>query len=139
MSGRPPKPTSLHVLQGTAQRCRMEKRKGELLLEPGALTAPDWLLPDAKEHFNRIAADPLYSRALASVDGAALARYCQLHARYVEAERSNKPLTASMVSVLTILEGKLGLNPSDRVRIRIPEAGKQPVNRFSRLGGNKAV
>jgi phage terminase small subunit len=132
MPGRPPKTTALHILQGTARKGRLAKRAGEMLLEPGALVAPDWLLPEALIHFQAIIADRAYSRALATVDAAALARYCQLHARYVEAERKDKPLVASMVSVLTILEGKLGLNPSDRVKVRVPEE-PMPVNRFAQL------
>jgi phage terminase small subunit len=56
MRGRPPKPTKLHVIQGTGRAHRLRKRQGEPVPSGGIGDPPDWLQPGAKEVWGEIVA-----------------------------------------------------------------------------------
>jgi phage terminase small subunit len=80
-----------------------------------------------------VRASALRGKVLSSVDITTLATYCQMWARFVEAEKAKKPVSPSYIAQMNILAGKLGLSPADRCRIRLePEA--KPTNRFQKLG-----
>ena len=134
--GRPKKPLKLHLLQGTGQRCRLEKRRGELELPAEVPDAPDWLLPEGLIEWGRLTSHPLYSKVLSRIDRGMLATYCQMWARFVAGEKADAPVKAAHVAQMNILAGKLGLSPADRPKIRMqPE--EKPRNRFSNLGGGR--
>jgi phage terminase small subunit len=134
--GRPKKPLKLHVLQGTAQKCRMDKRRGELDLPAEVLIAPEWLCTEGAVEWGRLVNHPLYSKVLSSVDRGMLATYCQLWGRFVEGEKSGTPVKSAHVAQMAVIAAKLGLSPVDRPKIRL-EPNEQPMNKFSKLGGRK--
>jgi phage terminase small subunit len=134
-----PKPTIIHLIEGTGRKSRLEKRKGELLLENSIPDAPDWMPPEAQREWGRLTAESQYSRALAKVDRAMLAVYCTLWARFVAGEQPDDPkrpardrLTPTELMVMVNVGGKLGLNPCDRIKLRTPEAPKKG-NKFDGL------
>jgi phage terminase small subunit len=134
--GRPKKPLKLHVLQDTAQPCRMEKRKGELELPAEIPLAPEWLSVEAAIEWGRLTSHPLYSKVLSAVDRGMLAIYCTLWGHFVTGEKTGTPVKAAHVAQMNALAGKLGLSPADRTKIRLdPE--EKPRNRFSNLAGRK--
>lgn len=111
----------------------MKARKGELELPTEIPPAPEWLLPEALVEWGRLTGHPVYSRVLSGVDRAILATYCQLWARFVEAEKAGAPVKAAHVQQMNILAGKLGLSPADRCKLKL-EPAEKPRNRFSNLG-----
>lgn len=131
--GRPQKPIKLHVLQGTNQKCRMEKRKGELDLPSEIPDAPPWLLPEGKAEWARLTKHGPYAKVLSAVDRSVLAMYCQLWGRFVAGERKGASVKAAHIAVMSTLASKLGLSPADRTKIRT-EPEQQTENRFARLG-----
>jgi phage terminase small subunit len=124
MKGRPRKPTKLHVIQGTARPDRMQSREREpqpqgLLGQP-----PAWLLPDAKKLWAEIADSYGTEGVLTQLDRSQLAIYCQMWARWMASERARPyvPMPATQVQTMTSIGAKLGLNPSDRTRLKAPVA-----------------
>lgn len=84
VTGRPRKPTGLHVIDGTARKDRMlaSEPKPELARP----SCPAWLAREAKREWRRIAKELETLGLLTRVDRAALAAYCQCYARWREAE-----------------------------------------------------
>lgn len=136
MPGRPPKPTSLHIVQGTARKKRMEARKGELVLEAAMPAAPDWMPAEAQREWGRVTSLSKYVRALSEVDRAMLVTYCLIWAEiadHVRATGSSIGIQSARLTVFSNIAAKLGMNPSDRVKIRVPDEDK-PANKFAALG-----
>jgi len=137
MPGRPPKPTALHVVQGTARKCRMEKRSGELLLDPAAMPeAPAWMPAEARIEWDRLMSIPKYSKALSPADRGMLVTYCLIWdeiKRAVENYGGSENIQSARLTAFASIGAKLGLNPSDRVKLRTPEEPKQQ-NKFAKLG-----
>ena len=84
MTGRKPLPTNLKVIRGTARPCRLEEK------EPKASTvkrpaAPKNLSDNARKHWQKITKDLACCGVLTRMDQDALAIYCELYARWVEA------------------------------------------------------
>jgi phage terminase small subunit len=126
MGGRPPKPTALHVIQGTYRPSRMKRRAREPVPIGSIADPPDWLLPEAKRIWREVVAGYGDSRVLTSLDGPMLAVYSQMAARMIEGEKSGTPVTASWIAAMANIGGKLGLNPSDRVRLQVPPLPPEP-------------
>ena len=138
---RPPIPTSIHVVKGTARKDMLRRRSGELLLEAGLPDAPDWMPPEAQREWGRLTSDAKYAKALAKVDRGILTVYCILWARFATAEqiedvaiRRKERLTPTELMVMVNVASKLGLNPCDRVKLRVPELAVLSRNKFASLG-----
>lgn len=140
MAGRPPKPTVIHEIQGTKRKDRhVTARAGELNLSDSALPEPpEWLCEEAKDEWFRLLTDGKYAKALRSADWTALSIYCQMWARFVQSEKSGEPMNAKYISTMVSLGGKLGLNPADRVKVRLPEEEK-PKTGWSQFRTSNAV
>lgn len=156
VTGRPPKPTRLKILQGTARADRMPKNEPRPGI--GIPTRPEWLSPEAKREWTRITKELEPLEMLARVDRAALAAYCQCWGLYVEAVRDiqengttfttetgyegPRPSVGVMVKMLEKMSAyaaKFGLSPSDRARLSIPEPKQEdPFADFlSQKAGNE--
>jgi phage terminase small subunit len=122
MRGRPAKPTKLHVVQGTDRPDRMKKRVREPVPTGAIGDPPSWLQPEAKRVWREIVAGYGEVAVLTILDRQQLMTYCQMFARWVESEKAREyvPLPASFIATMASLGGKLGLNPSDRTRLRTP-------------------
>lgn len=141
MAGRPPKPTAVLKLQGTAEPGRIAKRGVELKTEPGFPDAPDWLTKAAKLEWDYIR-ETHAAGVITRVDCSSLAVYCQMLGRYIDSERAVPyvMLPASFISTMNSLGGKLGLEPSSRVRLgspNTPEKDDSPWEQFSVIDGGK--
>jgi phage terminase small subunit len=131
--GRPRKPIGLHVLDGTARKGRMEKRKDELKLPSRPIgPPPEYLTPAALEEWKLLTEDPDYSQILSCVHRGALIQLCVLHGRMVEDARG-EPMTASQMQTLNSLRMQFGITPASQSKVKAPKADK-PANKWSDVG-----
>ena len=137
-TGRPPKPTALKLLHGTARPDRVLKNEPQP--EIGRPTRPHWLLPEAKREWSRIVPELLRLGLLAKIDRAMISMWCQCWGMYVEAVRDirkngtafrtekgyegQRPSVAvmnKMIERMTALSARFGMTPSDRSKISVPQ------------------
>lgn len=142
MAGRPPKPTRLLELKGTARRCRMERRGREPRSAESLPAAPEWLLPEAKAEWVRVSRGYAAAGVLTLLDRGMLATYCQMWARFVEAEQAvpYAPLPASFIATMASIANKLGLDPSGRVKLGAAprdEAPRSPWDALAVIQGGR--
>jgi len=138
MSGPPPKPTRLRLLQGNPGRRPLPKREPQP--ETGVPTRPGWLLPEAKREWSRIVPELDRLGLLAKIDRAMLSMWCQCWGLYVEAvkdidengisymtdkgnevQRPSVGVMNKMIEKMTSLSARFGMTPSDRSRISVPK------------------
>jgi phage terminase small subunit len=85
------------------------------------------LLPEARRLWREI--DQSLGRAgvLTALDRSQLMLYCQMVARWREAETREpyEPLPASYAATIAGIASKLGLNVADRAKLRMPEPMKR--------------
>lgn len=149
--GRPRKPTHLKVLQGTYRPDRAPKN--EPMPDPETPSCPSWLHPEAKREWRRLVPHLEKLGLLTRVDRAALAAYCQLYARWWEAEReirvhgmvqytetgyaTQRPevgIANQALKQLKVYLAEFGLSPAARTRIDAPTAPPEKRNAFAELG-----
>ena len=82
--GRKPKPTALKVLEGNPGKRPLNEH--EPVPPKVQLKCPDWLLPEAKKEWKRLAPALEAMGVLTMADLMAFAGYCQAYARWREAE-----------------------------------------------------
>jgi len=131
------KPPELHILHGTGRPSRQKQAHPQPT--PGRPTCPQWLLPEAKREWRRVAPELLRLGLLTIVDRAALAAYCQAWARWrlceavISAEGATVPghrgvmrkhplLPAchAYLQLMRAFAAELGLSPSSRGRLSVP-------------------
>lgn len=84
MAGRKPKPTAVKKLEGNPGKRKLNTR--EPMPDKGMPDCPKWLLPEAKEEWNRLCEKLNQMGVLTDIDRAAFAAYCQSYARWKEAQ-----------------------------------------------------
>ena len=84
MTGRKPKPTAVKKLEGNPGKRKLNTK--EPIPAKGMPTCPDWLMPEAKEEWERLAELMNQMGVLTEVDMVAFAAYCQSYARWKEAQ-----------------------------------------------------
>ena len=157
--GPPPTPTAVLKMRGS---WRGAVRKDEPRPEPGQPRCPTWLKPSAKQFWKRLIPRLVSMGVLSKIDGPALARYCQLWARWRETEEflAAHPNTipikdkdgnlidlrdvphvaraAKLADQLLRLEQNFGLSPSARAHLGIvqsQEKRKEPEGKAKFFGG----
>ncbi len=144
-TGRPPKPTRLKLLAGTARPGRM---RNEPQPEIKAPRCPGWLAPAAKSEWKRLAKTLVRLGVLTELDRGVFSSYCQSWAKWQEAERAIQKhglvirtktgyvMQSPVVSIAkqerkAMLEAgsELGLSPAARTRldVKIPAGEKTPM------------
>jgi Phage terminase, small subunit len=117
------KSAALHVLHGTARPDRATRPAQDADRFGPLGAAPRWLLPAARTLWREI--DKSLGRAgvLTALDRSQLTLYCQMVARWQEAETKApyEPLPASYAATIAGIASKLGLNVADRAKLRLPE------------------
>lgn len=125
MGKRGPAPTPTEVLKKRGS-WRAKKRKGEPKPAEGAPVCPDWLMPEAKEAWMRLCGHLRGMKMLRACDEKALARYCQLWARWVRTEKriaehpeherrdQRQKHAVALSDRLLKLEKEFGLTPAAR-------------------------
>ena len=116
MAGRKPKPTAVKKLEGNPGKRKLNTK--ELVPAKGMPACPDWLMPEAKKKWERLAKLMNQMGVLTEVDMAAFAAYCQSYARWREAQEH----ITSGGSTFETDKGyqaasEFGLTPSSRSRI----------------------
>ena len=136
---RPPKPTALLQLQGTYRKDRHGKRSREPRAK-GILDAPEWLAPEARAEWDRVVEAYAESGVVTPLDRAMLATFCQLWARFVEAERSEpyEPVPVSHIVSMANIANRLGLDPSGRVKLPVQETPDPQPNPWDLPGSTIA-
>ncbi len=84
--GRKPLPTALKVLEGDRGKGRRPINKDEPTPPQNNIKCPDWLMPEAKKEWKRLAPSLIAMGILTDHDMEAFAGYCQAYARWREAE-----------------------------------------------------
>ena len=84
MAGRKPKPTAVKKLEGNPGKRKLNTK--EPMPGKGMPDCPKWLLPEAKEEWNRLCEKLNQMGVLTEIDRAAFAAYCQSYARWKEAQ-----------------------------------------------------
>lgn len=135
MKGRPPKPTALKLIQGTARPDRINKREPKP--KAGAPACPRHLDQVAKAKWRELAPQLVTLGVLTKVDGDALAAYCEAYSRWVAATLELEAfgaltyvgdkgmirkhpavgIASEALGNMALYGGKLGLSPADRARV----------------------
>lgn len=137
MPGPMPKPTKLKILAGNPGHQRLNLNEPEP--KSGIPTRPEWLLPEAKREWVRVAGELDRLGLLTLVDRGVLAAYCQAWARWVEADKvlTEKGLTfetatgyvqqrpevsiaQKQMQLMLSAGARLGLDPASRSRLSVP-------------------
>ena len=84
--GRKPLPTALKVLEGDRGKGRRPINKEEPTPPQENVKCPEWLMPEAKKEWKRLAPSLIAMGILTEHDMEAFAGYCQAYARWREAE-----------------------------------------------------
>lgn len=84
MAGRKPKPTAVKKLEGNPGKRKLNTK--EPMPGNGMPDCPKWLLPEAKEEWNRLCEKLNQMGVLTDIDRTAFAAYCQSYARWKEAQ-----------------------------------------------------
>ena len=84
--GRKPLPTARKILEGDRGHGRRPVNRNEPIPPQDAIECPDWLLPYAKEEWDRLAPTLIAAGILTNHDVMAFAGRCQAYARWREAE-----------------------------------------------------
>jgi len=119
MKGRPPKPTKLHLINGTYRPDRMN-RKNEPRPVQGKGKAPSWLKGEALKEWRRVAPELQRTGVLTAIDETLLAAYCSLVGIFIDGVKSGEPMKSSLIAQLRGLAASFGLDPSSRGRLSVP-------------------
>jgi P27 family predicted phage terminase small subunit len=158
MAGRRPKPTALKILQGNPGKRALNKHEPK---PTGVPTCPSHLAAKAKAEWKRIGKELRAVGLLTVVDRAALAAYCTVYARWIDAEeqiqkfgtvikspKSGFPIANPYVGVsntaLDLMRKfcvEFGLTPASRTRLQVePASGTDPFEEFmAEIGANDPI
>lgn len=157
MPGPPPKPTMLKILQGNPGRKPLNAREPM----PDRISAPEppeYLLPVAKERWRELAPQLCRLQLLTGLDTDLLELYCDAYAKKEAADDFLKEhgmtypkagkkvryyrqypqvnISERCVALMLACGDRLGLNPSARSRIQIPDGDKLKTGVGARLLGD---
>lgn len=149
MAGRKPKPTAVKKLEGNPGKRKLNTK--EPVPAKGMPDCPEWLLPEAKKEWERLADLMNQMGVLTEVDMAAFAAYCQSYARWKEAQehidsegstfetdkgyQQQTPwvgIANTNQKLMLQAASEFGLTPSSRSRIVAGSAkGKEPEDELN--------
>ena len=160
--GRKPKPTAIKVLEGNPGKRPLNQR--EPVPPKGSIKCPEWLLPEAKKEWKRLAPSLEAMGVLTVLDIAAFEGYCQAYARWKEAEAfiaqhgsifktpsgyvQQVPHVSIAQQSLKIVQSfcsEFGLTPATRARIIAAGGGKDdgfsedPMEKLLKGGWNSGL
>ena len=140
MAGRKPKPTAVKKLEGNPGKRKLNTK--EPAPAKGMPDCPEWLLPEAKKEWERLADLMNQMGVLTEVDMAAFAGYCQAYARWKEAEEfitqhgtivktpsgywqqvPQVSIAQTYLKIMNKFAEQFGLTPSSRSRIIASDGG----------------
>jgi P27 family predicted phage terminase small subunit len=136
--GPPPKPSAQKKLEGTYRKDRAVGG-GELAPPPAVPDCPLWLKGAAKKEWDRVVPQLSELGVLTGLDGGQLERYCDAYGSWLEARADVKKRGATIKGPFgpannpnvkrafderkeaDRLAQELGLSPSARSRVKVPE------------------
>ena len=152
--GRKPKPTAMKLLEGNPGKRPLNER--EPVPPKGNIKCPDWLLPEAKKEWKRLAPSLEALGVLTLVDLTAFEGYCQAYARWKEAEEfitqhgamvrtpngylqqvPQVSIAQTNMKIMLRFCEQFGLTPSARSRIIAGEGAVDPADEMERLLGGE--
>ena len=143
--GPAPKPTALRLVEGNPGNRPINHREPKPTL--GAPPMPEWMRPDAKRVWRHTVPMLKQMGVLAHVDRDALAMYCQMYARWREAEEFLKEkgavyvvrtdggavkyaaqypqvgIASNLAKQVRAYQQEFGMTPSARSQIEVPDLG----------------
>lgn len=127
------KPKKLLLLTGTLDQRRHGKAEQIFELPPGVPVPPEWLEGHALEEWNRICSDPVMQKVLSPLDGGILLAHAVAYQELVLRATGVREggVRPGDVTMLASTSAKLGLSPSDRARLQLPEVPK--ANRWEKF------
>lgn len=156
--GRKPVPTQLREARGNPGKRALNRDEPQPAV--GASSPPAWLSASARARWLTIAPELEQLGILTTIDGGALAAYCQVWARWKEAEEKiiefgqviktpkGYPIQSPYISIANKalshvrgLEAEFGMTPSSRSRVKVGK-GKTPADKqrdrfFGVMGGRR--
>lgn len=129
--GRKPIPTKIHQLRGNPGHRPLNDAEPQPPADKPA--CPNWLSPEAKKCWRKLAHDLHVCGVLTKIDGGTLAQYCEAWGRWVEAIR----VVQEKGMVMKTKQGNIIQNPYlgianrawDQVKAIAPELGLTPSSR----------
>jgi P27 family predicted phage terminase small subunit len=131
-TGRPPKPTVLHKLHGTARRDRHAKRAAEPAPLGDLIEAPNWLTPSQREGWD-YAITHCPKGVLKLLDRSALVMWVEAEDRHRGAMIAQATLNRRAPDAPWLVKGPEGLIMSPYVEI-IDRAAKIMIRMMTELG-----
>ncbi len=156
--GPPPDPTALKILRGNPGHYPLNKNEPKA---DGRPLCPSWLLPEAKRKWRSLVPQLRVLGVATKVDGDALAQYCQVWARWKDAEEfiakhgpvisirdeagnikylAQVPQVSIAQHLLTImrnLQREFGMTASARSQIHVEQAPKRQSEFMTLINRNK--
>ena len=118
-----PKPINIHLLEGTQRKCRHGSPKDKpVIKEKISFTAPDWMTKNGAEEWTRITKIMDNTGVLTNADYSTLCQYCIM---FGELKSKKGKFPATHHTQLRMCAVELGLTPSARTRINVPNANKK--------------
>ena len=150
--GRKPTPTAIKELEGNPGKRKLNDREPKPAKK--APSCPQWLEPEGKKEWHRLAGQMERLGILTEVDMAAFAGYCQSYARWKEAEEfvsqhgtivrtpsgywqtvPQVSIAQTYLKVMQKLAEQFGLTPSSRSRIIADATGNPQEDEMEALLG----
>jgi hypothetical protein len=128
MPGRPRKPTSLHVLQGTGRKSRLKSRENEPVIEGAAGAPPDWFSETQREEWSRVSAFPQVNAS----HHPTLVHHCVLFDRMIQDATGGRPMTASERQTLHSIQMQMGWTAAAQSKVAAP-AKEKPVTGWAKF------
>lgn len=133
-SGRRPKPTALHVLNGNPSRKKLNEN--EVCPPPGEVCKPARLSPGAEVVWEELAPICLAMKTLTVADLKPFATMCELQSTFTNnamrkgSESFDSRLERDTANVLRPYYALFGLEPVSRARIHVPKS-KEPESKWA--------
>jgi len=121
---RPPKPTKLHVLQGTARPSRIAKRGTEPDVTSAIGVPPDWMPETGRQEWIRCVGHPVIGQLLSALHKGTFEHYCVLYDRFVKDAMGTEPMKASDRAAYHSLCMQLGFTPAAQSKVSMPTERK---------------
>ncbi|MCA9913274.1 MAG: P27 family phage terminase small subunit [Anaerolineae bacterium] len=116
-------PDNVHLLKGTHRKGRHgDPEKKPTVVQTISETPPLWLTKEAKTEWRRIIKVMLNSNVLTNADTSTLSQYCTL---FGELQKQKEDFPAAKHTQLRLCAVELGLTPSARSKIVIPNGSEQ--------------
>lgn len=155
--GRPPTPTALKQLRGTVRPDRVRSDEPQAPPIQKVPPCPTFLKDEARREWRRMARKLMAMGVLTAIDLDALSVYCQVYARWRDAEEklnqfgpiikdkdggfAQSPylgVANECIRQLRMFMGEFGITPSSRTRVSStkPQDAEDPMERFIRGSQN---